>query len=527
MEDFVSLYQALSETSSSSAKVENLIRYFREAPAADLGWAIHILRGEKLRRPVSSRQLREWASEVSGYPLWLIEESYHVVGDLAETIAKVVSGGVARRPVCLSDWIRQSQALKGMGLDEQRDTVRSIWRANTEDENLVFNKLITGGLRIGVSRGLVTRALAVVTEIDEAAITQRLLALREPGQITLQALQEVEGATQAATPYPFYLAYPIEGGVEALGDPAEWIAEWKWDGIRGQIVRRGDSLGVWSRGEELVTESFPELRGLAQDLPEGTVIDGEIVSLEGQVPGSFAQLQKRLNRSRVPQKLLSSHPVGFVAYDLLELGREDLRARPCAERRKLLEEVVSSVRLSCPGVLLSDALGFSSWREADALRSSARKVGAEGLMLKRRASRYGVGRRRGDWWKWKLDPLSVDGVLVYAQKGHGRRAGLFTDYTFAVWRDGELVPFAKAYSGLSDAEIRQVDEFVKSHTKERFGPVRTVEPLLVFEIGFEGIQGSTRHKSGVAVRFPRILRWRRDKPAREADSLEALRTLVS
>jgi DNA ligase-1 len=257
------------------------------------------------------------------------------------------------------------------------------------------------------------------------------------------------------------------------------------------------------------------------------VIDGEIVSLEGQVPGSFAQLQKRLNRSRVPQKLLSSHPVGFVAYDLLELGREDLRARPCAERRKLLEEVVSSVRLSCPGVLLSDALGFSSWREADALRSSARKVGAEGLMLKRRASRYGVGRRRGDWWKWKLDPLSVDGVLVYAQKGHGRRAGLFTDYTFAVWRDGELVPFAKAYSGLSDAEIRQVDEFVKSHTKERFGPVRTVEPLLVFEIGFEGIQGSTRHKSGVAVRFPRILRWRRDKPAREADSWEALRTLVS
>lgn len=526
MEDFVSLYHALSDTSSSARKVELLARYLRGAPAADVGWAIHILRGEKLRRPVSSRQLREWASEVSGYPLWLIEESYHVVGDLAETVAKVVSTGSARRQVSLHDWIGRAQGLQGMEADEQRAAVQSIWRANTEEENLVFNKLITGGLRIGVSRGLVTRALSAVTGVDEASLAQRLLGLRKAGEVTLEALQDQGTGVRAATPYPFFLAHPLEGEAEALGGPGEWIAEWKWDGIRGQIVRRGETVGVWSRGEELVTESFPELRLLAEALPDGTAIDGEIVVVEGASPGSFAQLQKRLNRTRISQRLLSSHPVGLVAYDLLELAGEDIRLRPCAERRALLEDLVSSVRQGCPALLMSGALPFSSWQEASGLRLKARTIGAEGLMLKRTTSPYGVGRRRGDWWKWKLDPLTVDGVLVYAQKGHGRRAGLFTDYTFAVWREGELVPFAKAYSGLSDAEMREVDSFVKSHTKERFGPVRTVEPLLVFEIGFEGIQGSTRHKSGVAVRFPRILRWRRDKAASEADSLEALLALI-
>ena len=527
MTDFVSLYFALSETSSTSQKVRLLTEFFGAAPQGELGWAVHLLRGEKLERGLSSSQLRQLCAEVSGIPPWLLEESYQVVGDLAETISKLAAGKASGERVSLQKWVELVRSLREAPLDERMAKVAEAWRHMSEAESLVFNKLLTGGLRIGVSRGLVVKALAAAAGADEAQVSQRLLSLRDVREISLPALAEQGSGSENMAPYPFCLAHPLEAEPQQLGEPEEWIAEWKWDGIRAQIVRRGGRVAVWSRGEELVTESFPELELLSQKLPEGCVLDGEIVALDGDEPAAFSRLQQRLNRKRISITLLKQIPVGFIAYDLLELNSEDLRNVPLGVRRQKLAAILEKAGISKRDLRLSPEVEFCQWQQLDRMREGARENGAEGFMLKSRDSLYIGGRKRGSWWKWKANPYSVDGVLVYAQRGHGRRAGLFTDYTFAVWKDGELVPFAKAYSGLTDSEIREVDAFVKAHTKERFGPVRTVEPQLVFEIGFEGIQASRRHKSGVAVRFPRILRWRKDKPASEADTVETLRQLTS
>ena len=301
-----------------------------------------------------------------------------------------------------------------------------------------------------------------------------------------------------------------------LGEASEWQAEWKWDGIRSQLICREDQLFVWSRGEELITDKFPEFDAFREALPPGTVIDGEILPFHNDQPLSFAKLQTRIGRKNLTKKVLKDAPVILMAYDLLEWQGEDIRERPLLERRQLLETLHAQVKEHVPSFWLSTIVESADWKELKALRKDSRTYYAEGFMLKRRSSPYQVGRKRGDWWKWKVEPLTVDAVLINAQKGSGRRAGLFTDYTFAVWDDRvegdrKLVPFTKAYSGLTDQEMRKVDNFVKRNTKEKFGPVRAVTPELVFEIAFEGIQRSTRHKSGVAVRFPRILRQRLDK----------------
>jgi DNA ligase-1 len=535
MKSFVELYHDLGETTKTSEKVDLIVRYLEDASEGDIGWAVHLLRGEKLQRAVSSREIREWAAEVAGVPLWLFEESYHVVGDLAETAALIVSDQEARahragREVSLREWIDLLRAIKGAPLEERKTATQAMWRQLKSSERLVFNKLMTGGLRIGVSRGIVGKALSRVVGADEGTIAHRLLGMRDPDTFSLGSLREreVDGgeASVAMTPYPFFLAYPLDSGLEGLGDPTHWYAEWKWDGIRAQVVVRGGRVAVWSRGEELVTESFPELRALAQVIPDGTVLDGELVAWEKESPAPFGRLQQRLNRRTVSAKLVSEIPVVLVAYDLLELSGSDLRESLMEVRRERLTEIVSTSSLEQTLLTLSPLIEFTSWPELAEYQSRSRTLSAEGVMLKRRTSSYGVGRRRGDWWKWKVEPFTVDAVLMYAQKGHGRRADLYTDYTFGVWDGSTLVPFAKAYSGLTDAEIREVDAFVKRHTREKFGPVRTVDQTQVFEIAFEGIQLSTRHKSGVAVRFPRIARWRRDKPAAEADTLENLKALT-
>jgi DNA ligase-1 len=400
----------------------------------------------------------------------------------------------------------------------------------TASQCLVFNKLMTGGLRIGVSRGIVCKAVAAVVGGDEGTVAHRLMGFDQPGAFSWANLSDVklDGAEGkvSMTPYPFFLAYPLDMPLDDLGSPSDWSAEWKWDGIRAQIVVRAGRSAVWSRGEELITESFPELGELGEKLPDGTVLDGEVLAWDGKGPATFGLLQQRLNRRRVSPKLMLEIPVVFIAYDVLEFQGSDLRQSSFRERRALLREVVAGFSSEKPRLLVSPVIEFSSWSELEEQRTRSREMLAEGVMIKRRGSPYGVGRRRGAWWKWKVEPFTVDGVLMYAHKGHGRRADLFTDYTFGVWDGDALVPFAKAYSGLTDAEIRQVDAFVKSHTREKFGPVRTVEASLVFEIAFEGIQASSRHKSGIAVRFPRIARWRRDKPAAEADTLETLKALV-
>ena len=524
---FARLFGALDATSRTGEKVAALAAYFREAPEQDRLWAIALLSGRRPKRTVSATELRLWAAEAAGLPLWLFEESYALVGDLAETIALVLPPASAGTPRSLSGHLAQLTALAGQPAETRRATILAAWDGLGTEERFLFNKLITGGFRMGVSQGLMTRALAQATGIAETTLAHRLMGDWSPATTSFAALvQPDDSPAGTARPYPFALAAPLDAAPDSLGAPEDWLAEWKWDGIRGQLIQRPGAFALWSRGEELITDRFPEFAPLADFLPPGTVIDAEILAWAGGLPLPFAALQKRLGRRSVPKKLLAEAPARLLAYDLLEAGGADLRAAPLADRRARLTTLIAALPPGLP-ISLSPALAFADWPALAALRDAARAAGAEGLMLKRRAAAYHVGRRRGDWWKWKLDPWSIDAVMIYAQAGHGRRAALFTDFTFAV-RDGEaLVPFTKAYSGLTDAEFREITAWVQKNTLERFGPVRRVTPDLVFEIAFEGIQPSPRHKSGIALRFPRMARWRRDKPAAEANTLDDLRAILA
>jgi len=469
--------------------------------------------------------------EVANVPEWLFDECYHSVGDLAETIAlllpqtDVPAGGVDAEP--LHRWVSERLLpLATMSEDEQRIAVLAAWRDLSGTERYIWNKLITGSFRVGVSEQLVARALAQVSGVDEGVIAHRLSGHWTPTAESFSALVALDSRdADVSRPFPFYLAYALEGELESLGDPGEWQAEWKWDGIRAQVIRREGRTYVWSRGGELVTDRFPELAESAAHLPDGMVLDGEIMPWKHGAALPFAQLQRRIGRKTLGPKILADVPVVLVAYDLLELEGRDLRGEPLSLRRAELARVVERASLTFAFVL-SSTIPLATWEDARAAHRAAREQRAEGLMLKRLDSEYGVGRRKGAWWKWKVEPFSVDAVMIYAQPGHGRRALLHTDYTFALREGDALVPFAKAYSGLTDAEIRMLDAWIRRHTVERFGPVRQVEPVQVFELAFEGIQRSPRHKSGVAVRFPRIARWRTDKSAAEADTMDTLRAML-
>ncbi|MDQ3138137.1 MAG: ATP-dependent DNA ligase [Gemmatimonadota bacterium] len=528
MRAFARLYTALDETNATGEKTAALVEYFRCAPSRDAAWAVHFLSGRRPKRLVSSPRMRAWAAAEAGIADWLFEESYRAVGDLAETITLLLPDTGSSSELPLSYWIEDRLlALRGQDEAVQRAELVRAWRELDRRERYVWNKLITGSFRVGASARLVVRALAEVSGVDEGAIAHRLMGAWEPSPEQFERLVGSDTRdADVSRPYPFYLAYPLEQVVGSLGDPADWIVEWKWDGIRAQLIRRAGRTFLWSRGEELLNGRFPEVEEAGALLPEGTVLDGELLPWADGAPLPFAQLQRRIGRKTLGRKLLSEVPVVLVAYDLLEQQGIDTRERPFAERRERLGALLAATP-TAGRITLSRAVEVPDWAEAAAARSRARETGAEGLMLKRRASAYGVGRRRGDWWKWKLDPHAVDAVLIYAQPGTGRRAGLYTDYTFGVWDGDRLVPFAKAYSGLTDEEIRKVDTFVRRHTVEKFGPVRTVKPELVFELAFEGIQRSTRHKSGIAVRFPRMARWRTDKRPEEADTLETVRRLIA
>ncbi|MDJ1008010.1 MAG: ATP-dependent DNA ligase [Paracoccaceae bacterium] len=527
MKDFAALFAALDGTTRTNAKVAALAGYFETAPEADRLWTIALLSGRRPKRTVTATRLREWAAEAAGLPLWLFEESYAVVGDLAETIALVLpeSDGGADRS--LAAWIGDIRALSALEEPARRDWVVAAWESLATDERFVFNKLLTGGFRMGVSRKLMTRALAQATGIDEAELAHRLMGDWSPETTSYEALVLApDPSADLSKPYPFALAYQLDGVPDDLGDPGGWAAEWKWDGIRGQLILRGGVHHLWSRGEELITDRFPEFLRARDFLPDGTVIDGEVLAMKGGAPLPFNALQKRIGRKTVPKKLLAEAPAAMLAYDLLEAGGEDLRDAPYRDRRARLEGLLAGLPPDAP-VGLSEAVPFVTWTDLAALRATSRARLAEGLMLKRLGSPYRGGRRKGDWWKWKVDPFSIDAVMIYAQAGHGRRANLFTDFTFAV-RDGEnFVPFTKAYSGLTDAEFREITAWVRKNTLERYGPVRAVPPVHVFEIHFEGIQASPRHKSGVALRFPRMARWRRDKPVAEVDTLGHLRDMLA
>ncbi len=530
MRRFASLYDALDATTSTNAKVAAMQAYFAEAPPADAAWTLFFLTGRRLKRLVAPRLLAAWGYAHAQVPDWLASECFALAGDLAETIALLIDtqrGGrrAASEPPGLADLIERTLLpLREAAEEEKHRAVVALFEALDRRELYLLAKLLTGELRVGVSATLAVRALAQDSGLPPATVAHRLMGAWEPSAQSFAALVR-PGASDAdvSRPYPFFLASPLEEAPEALGDRAEWLAEWKWDGIRAQIVRRSGGAYLWSRGEELITGRFPDLSAAWAALPEGTVLDGEVLAFSGGAPLPFSVLQRRIGRQKLSAKILSEAPAAFMAYDVLELSGADLRERPLRERRALLEDLLRGRSERLP---LSAAVEAPSWAGLRELREGSRDRGVEGLMLKRWTSAYQGGRRRGDWWKWKIDPYSIDAVLVYAQPGHGRRATLMTDLTFAVWDEGVLVPVAKAYSGLTDEEIDRLDRWIRQNTLERFGPVRAVKPEHVFELHFEAIAESPRHKSGIAVRFPRIARWRTDKKPADADSIDSLRALL-
>jgi DNA ligase-1 len=526
MKQFADLFNAIDQSTKTTTKVAALASYFRTAPEADRIWTIAIFSGRRPKRAVSTARLREWAAELADIPLWLFEEAYPIVGDLAETIALVLPPAHTETDHGLPHWINTLHSLPHADETTRKHVVLDAWSSLDTTQRFLFNKLITGGFRIGISQKLMTRALAHATGRDEAEMAHRLMGDWDPANITWHRLIEADDAeANAARPYPFYLAYALDGAAENLGNPEDWQAEWKWDGIRGQLILRGGNHYVWSRGEELMTDRFPELARARDFIADGTVLDGELLVWGDDGPQNFNALQKRIGRKSVPKKLLQDAPVILYAYDVLEWQGEDIRQNPLQDRRATLEKLCSNLPTDAP-VKLSPTVPFATWGKLAQTRQTARTAQAEGLMLKRRDSPYLTGRKKGDWWKWKLDPLTIDAVMIYAQSGHGRRANLFTDFTFAVWNGNDLVPFTKAYSGLTDAEFRKITAWVKKNTLQRFGPVRSVTPHHVFEIAFEGIQASKRHKSGVALRFPRMARWRHDKSVQEANTLKDLTQML-
>ncbi|MBW4888278.1 ATP-dependent DNA ligase [Mucilaginibacter sp. HMF5004] len=536
MRAFAQLFLSLDETNKTNEKVRVLKDYFLSVPDTDKMHMLALFTGRKPKRPINSTLIRTWAMELSHIPVWLFEESYQVVGDLAETISLLLPQNTISNSKTLTEWIAEINTVGARTEEEKKQWLIESWGMQDSQEKFVFNKVLTGGFRVGVSQNLVIKALADISKLDAATLTHRIMGNWMPEDYTFDQLIAEQGASDdISRPYPFFLAYPIQETSEkqkspeelhgSLGDAAEWQAEWKWDGIRAQMIKRDGKIFIWSRGEDLATEKFPELHPFLNALPDGTVLDGEILSFQNGQPLPFNVLQTRIGRKNLSKKILEEGPVAVIAYDCLEYGGEDIRNKTQVERRAILEQLQQET--DEPEIFrISELINFSDWDELAEIRTRSRSMIAEGIMLKRKSAHYQVGRRRGDWWKWKIDPLSVDAVMIYAQKGHGRRADLYTDYTFAVWDGDKLVPFAKAYSGLTDEEIRKVDNFVKRNTLEKFGPVRTVKPQLVFEIGFEGINRSTRHKSGIALRFPRILRWRMDKPMEEADTIETLRGML-
>ncbi|MFX0555676.1 ATP-dependent DNA ligase [Maribacter sp. CXY002] len=568
MKQFSQLIKTLDGTTKTNIKVAALTKYFATATDTDKVWTIAILSNRRPPRPVNTTLLREWASELTNIPPWLFEESYHIVGDLAETIALIVASDNKSTEKKLTKFLEEMIWLKSQSDTDKKAYLFENWKQLDYYGRFVFTKLITGGFRIGVSQKLMTRALAKATNIDEDILAYKLMGNWDPEKITFQELiLEKNESDYLSKPYPFYLAYAIEDEVTNLGNVKDWTFEHKWDGIRAQIIVRNNELFVWSRGEELVTDKYPELEACMGKIPNGTVIDGEILPYPNNEIGTFNDLQTRIGRKKASKALLTKTPIIVKAYDLLEWQGKDIRQNSYLERRKILETMVPTTlnplqKISEPikndeftnsmdtergrsknsakfpsttfkglPLFLSERMQFDSWQEVAQERKLAREKRSEGLMLKRNDSPYLVGRKKGNWWKWKIDPLTIDAVLTYAMRGHGRRSNLFTDYTFGLWQvndngEQELVTFAKAYSGLTDAEFRKVDAWIKKNTLERFGPVRSVTPFHVFEIAFEGIALSKRHKSGIATRFPRILKWRKDKKIEEANTLEDLKSLI-
>jgi len=525
MKHFAELINALESTNKTNAKIDAIIDYLERAPDDDKVWFIALFTGKRPKRNVNTNYLKEWALEITGLPFWLFQESYSSVGDLGETISLVLPPPEEKIERTLTQWMEDIIGMKNKTDQEKKEFVLQSWNGLDYTERLIFNKLLGGSFRIGVSDKTLINALTKFSEQESSTLTHSLMGKWMPDEVSFNELISAENINpDNSKPYPFCLAYPLEKDLPELGEPEEWLAEYKWDGIRGQIIRRNGEVFIWSRGEELITEQFPEIRDAVLEMSGNFVIDGEILAVRDDRVLNFNELQKRLNRKTLTKKMLTEIPIEVFAYDLLELEHTDLRDKPIASRRAMLEELLLNEK---PGnIKISEAIDFENWPDLNEVREKSREINSEGLMLKQKNSPYHAGRKKGDWWKWKINPLTIDAVMIYAQKGSGRRSAYYTDYTFAVKNGDALVTIAKAYSGLTDKEIMEVSRFVNKNAIEKFGPVRTVKAELVFEIAFEGIGFSSRHKSGVALRFPRILRWRRDKTVNDIDDLEEIKKLI-
>ncbi len=525
MKAFSNLFTKIEQTTSTNAKVSALVEFFEEAPDEDKIWAIALFTHRRPKRTISTAFLREWAVELANIPDWLFENSYHFVGDLAETITLILpfNDNLVEKP--LAQWITEIDALKQKGDDYKKQWVCESWQSLNKDQRFLFNKLISGGFRIAISQRVITKALSKYLEVGDSNLAHRLLGNWSPFNISFEQLMLAEDFRDTISrPYPFYLASAIEMELEELGQMEEWSAEWKWDGIRGQYIYRHGEIFIWSRGEELVTERFPELHTVSKGIDYDFVLDGVILAFNEGKLMNFQHLQKRIGSKTVGKKLLKDVPVIFMAYDLIEFKGEDVRQKALQERREMLLDLV--IQSESQNLILSEPIKINEWQDLRELMKVARAKKTEGFMLKNLSSPYRDGRKKGDWWKWKVDAYTIDAVMIYAQRGDGRRAKLFTDFTFALWNGDRLVTFAKASSGLTDLELEEISQFVRKNTIEKFGPVRSISPELVFELAFEGIQKSKRHKSGIALRLPRITRWRRDKKASEANTLADIKVFL-
>lgn len=525
MKNFAELINALESTNKTNAKIDAIIDYLERAPDDDKLWFIALFTDKRPKRNVNTNFMKEWALEITQLPFWLFQESYSSVGDLGETLSLILPPPTEKIEKSLSEWMREIIGLKNKTDVEKKEFVLNSWNGLDYTERLIFNKLLGGSFRIGVSSKTLINSLTKFSGQEASTLMHSLMGKWQPDEVSFKELISAENINpDNSKPYPFCLAYPLEKDLEDLGKPEDWLIEYKWDGIRGQIIKRNDEVFIWSRGEELVTEQFPEIADTVKAMRGNFVIDGEILAVkEGNVL-NFNELQKRLNRKTLTKKMLAEIPIEVFAYDILELEGTDLREKPISARRAMLEELL--LNEAPENIKISQAISFEDWTQLDLIRENSREINSEGLMLKQKNSHYHSGRKKGDWWKWKINPMTIDAVLIYAQKGSGRRSAYYTDYSFAVKNGEKLVTIAKAYSGLTDKEIMEVSKFVNKNAIEKFGPVRTVKAELVFEIAFEGIGFSNRHKSGVALRFPRILRWRKDKTVDEIDDIEEIKKLI-
>ncbi|WP_333863484.1 ATP-dependent DNA ligase [Sphingobacterium sp.] len=525
MKEFATLINALDSSNKTNLKKEAILDFFASASEKDKLWFLALMTGKRPKRSIAVKDLKTWTLEITGIPEWLFVECYAAVGDLAETLSLLLPPASQLIEKSLSQWMAEIAAVQDAPVADKKAFVIRSWDALTTVERFIFNKLLGGSFRLGISAKGLINTIAHYSGNEASAVAHSIMGEWNPHEFEFEKL--IHGAysdTNLSKPYPFCLAYPIEKEPEKLGLITDWQAEYKWDGIRGQFIKRADDIHIWSRGEELVTPQFPEISEALQQWKGNFVLDGEILAVKDGRVLNFSELQKRINRKTIPKSLREEVPIAVYLYDIVELEGVDLRNEPLAYRRAQLEKLVTENPDSA--LQLSPLVHGSDWQSLHSIQAASREVNSEGLMLKKRDSAYHAGRKKGDWWKWKVNPMSIDAVLIYAQKGSGRRSAHYTDYTFAVKDGDKLVTIAKAYSGLTDKEILEVSRFVKQNSLEKFGPVRTVKPELVFEIAFEGIGYSKRHKSGVALRFPRILRWRKDKTAADIDTLENIKNLI-